>query len=470
VAEAFGFTAYGLALGRRRAGRTADPARTSPSPPAPAARQPRILSTREMADRAGGGSVGRQHDGLGVARAVVLVFVPFAAGYFLSYLFRSTNAVIAPQLTRDLGLTASDLGLMTSVYFLTFATVQLPLGVMLDRYGPRRVQAVLLVVAAAGSALFGLADSLLLLAVARGLIGLGVSGCLMASFKAITLWFDERHWPVVNGCVLAVGGLGAVAATTPLEAALHLLDWRGIFHVLAGITVAVSLLILFVVPEKRREGRAVSLLSQIGELRHIYGSLVFWRLAPLTVGASAANLAIQGLWAGPWLRDVAGFGREEVATYLFVLTMGLAVGSVFLGAFAAALERAGLPLLASLGIAVAGFMAFQGAIAFALDPGALWPWIGFGLLSNAATLSFAYLPRAFPRAYAGRATTSMNMLTFGGTFPAQYLIGWVIDLWPATAAGGYEPEAYTWAFGAALAFQALGLLWLMLPLGRRPAT
>ena len=159
-----------------------------------------------------------------------------------------------------------------------------------------------------------------------------------------------------------------------------------------------------------------------------------------------------------------------MATYLFVLTMGLAVGSVFLGAFAAALERAGLPLLASLGIAVAGFMAFQGAIAFALDPGALWPWIGFGLLSNAATLSFAYLPRAFPRAYAGRATTSMNMLTFGGTFAAQYLIGWVIDLWPATAAGGYEPEAYTWAFGAALAFQALGLLWLMLPLGRRPAT
>ncbi|MBL8253669.1 MAG: MFS transporter, partial [Candidatus Competibacter sp.] len=144
------------------------------------------------------------------------IFLPFAAGYFLSYLYRAINAALSPYLATELRLDATDLGLLTSVYFLTFAAFQLPLGVLLDRFGPRRVEATLLLFAAAGAGLFAVSHSPLELIVGRGLIGLGVSACLMASFKAFVLWLPAERLPVANGWVLAAGGLGALAATAPV--------------------------------------------------------------------------------------------------------------------------------------------------------------------------------------------------------------------------------------------------------------
>ena len=155
------------------------------------------------------------------------VFLPFAAGYFLSYLYRTINAVLSPRLAADLHLNASDLGLLTSVYFLTFAAFQLPLGLLLDRFGPRRVEATLLLFAAAGAGLFALGADHTDLMIGRGLIGLGVSACLMASFKAFVLWFPIARLPAINGWMMAAGGLGALAATAPVELALTLTDWRG---------------------------------------------------------------------------------------------------------------------------------------------------------------------------------------------------------------------------------------------------
>ena len=139
------------------------------------------------------------------------VFLPFAAGYYLSYLLRNVNAVIAPELTRDLGVSAADLGLLTSAYLLAFGLVQLPLGLLLDRYGPRRVEAALLLIAASGCALFALGADLGQLAMARALIGLGVSACLMASFKAFSLWFPAERQASLNAAVMAAGGLGALS-------------------------------------------------------------------------------------------------------------------------------------------------------------------------------------------------------------------------------------------------------------------
>ena len=143
-------------------------------------------------------------------RLVAVVVLPFAGGYFLSYLYRSTNAIIAPQLVTEIGLSAGDLGLLTSAYFFAFAAVQLPLGVLLDRFGPRRVQSALLLFAALGAVVFAGGQNRETLAFGRALIGLGVAGSLMSSFKAITIWFPERRWPLINGCFMAMGGLGAV--------------------------------------------------------------------------------------------------------------------------------------------------------------------------------------------------------------------------------------------------------------------
>src|SRR5512137_784805 len=161
------------------------------------------------------------------------VFLPFASGYYLSYLLRNANAVIAPELVRELGVSSAGLGLLTSAYLLAFGAFQLPLGILLDRLGPRRVEAGLLLVAAAGSAFFALGGTLPELALARAAIGLGVSACLMASFKAFSVWFPPDRLPSLNAAVMMAGGLGALAATTPLSAAVPLLHWRGVFLALS---------------------------------------------------------------------------------------------------------------------------------------------------------------------------------------------------------------------------------------------
>lgn len=404
----------------------------------------------------------------GMARLIAVVFMPFAGGYFLSYLFRSINAVIAPQLTAGLGLTAADLGLLTSCYFLAFAGFQLPLGLLLDRYGPRRVQSVLLLSAALGSLLFAFGDSMAELAVARALIGLGAAGGLMSSFKAITLWFPKQRWPLVNGCFLAMGGLGAIAATAPLQEVLEVMDWRTVFLVLAGITVAASLAIRLVVPEREAHGvDRGTLREQIAGYRVVFIDRLFWRVAPLTVATMTANLAIQGLWAGPWLRDVAGFDRHGVASHLFAIAAAMTAGFVATGALADLCGRRGIGLIPVIGASSALFLLAQAAITFEQAPASLLPWLAFGLLANGAALVYPLLNRHFPIALAGRASTGLNTLAFFGAFAGQYLLGAAIDLWPLTDAGGYRPEAYRWAFGALLALQAAGLAWYLLPGGTR---
>jgi MFS family permease len=150
-------------------------------------------------------------------RPTLLVLMPFAAGYYLSYLFRNINALVAAGLRDDFQLDASHLGLMTSFYFLTFAIAQLPVGVLLDRYGPRRVQNALLLVAAAGTALFAISHRPGLLVTGRALIGLGVGGALIAGLKAVVLWFPKKRITFVNGCFIMLGSLGAISATWPAE-------------------------------------------------------------------------------------------------------------------------------------------------------------------------------------------------------------------------------------------------------------
>ena len=209
------------------------------------------------------------------------LFLPFAAGYFLSYLLRNVNAVIAPELTRELGVSAADLGLLTSAYLLTFSAFQLPLGVLLDRYGPRRVEATLLLIAAAGSAWFALGTSLGELAMARALIGLGVCACLMAAFKAFSLWFPVERLPSLNAAVMVAGGLGALTATTPLAWVAPMLGRQGLFMVLAALAVLAALGV-YSTPDKPAAAAGGTLGQQLRELGQVLRSREFWRFAPMT--------------------------------------------------------------------------------------------------------------------------------------------------------------------------------------------
>ncbi len=398
--------------------------------------------------------------------AVVLrVFLPFAAGYFLSYLYRTINAVLSPHLVAELGLDATDLGLLTSVYFLTFAAFQLPLGMLLDRFGPRRVEATLLLFAAAGAGLFAVSSHATELIIGRALIGLGVSACLMASFKAFVLWFPAARLPAVNGWVLAAGGLGALVATVPVEAALKLTDWRGLFVILAGLSFAVAAALLWAVPERGGGVASENWRAQWRAVTGIFRSPVFWRIAPASILSQASFMAIQGLWAGPWLRDVSGLDPATAAEYLFWIAAAMVAGFLGMGQLTYRLSRLGV---APLGVAVSGMALFMLAqLALQLDWGPIGPlWALFGFFGTAGTLTYAILTQAFPPALAGRVNTALNLLVFVAAFAGQWSMGAIINRWPLDG-GGYADPGYRWAFGLALALQALTWVWLLLG-ARRP--
>jgi MFS family permease len=404
----------------------------------------------------------QRQTGKPVQMVLFRVFVPFALGYFLSYLYRVVNAVIAPDLVRDVGLDANHLGLLTSSYFLTFAASQLPLGILLDRLGPRRTEATLLLFAAAGAFVFGLADSAAGLIAGRAMIGLGVSACLMAAFKAFVMWFPSQRLPFINGCQMAAGGLGALAATAPVEAALTLTDWRGVFLVLGALTLVVAVTIFVVVPEQRGAQASTRLRDQLGGIAQVFTSSLFWRIAPLTVMSQASFLSIQGLWSGPWLRDVAGLEREAVANHLFVVAAAMVAGFIFMGWIAERLSRLGIRPMT---VAVTGmtlFMATQAVmVAHWLVP-VLALWVLFGFFGTTGILPYAALSQRFPPHLAGRLNTGLNVLVFVVAFGGQWGIGAVIDLWPTAASGGYALEGYRAAFGIMLGLQVLALVWFAL--------
>jgi sugar phosphate permease len=395
-------------------------------------------------------------------RAIALVFVPFAAGYFLSYFFRNVNAVIAKDLAREFALTPADLGLLTSAYFVTFGIAQLPVGVVLDRYGPRRVVATLLCVTALGAFLFGGASGFGALALARALIGLGVSACLMGAIKAFTLWFPLSRLATVNGWYIFFGGVGGLAATAPVEAALGAIGWRAMFYGLACASLAVAALIALCVPEKPLPGAGATWGAQIRGIGEILSRAPFWRIALAFIATHAAYQALQGLWLGPWLTDVAGLGREAAARLLLVCAAAYAIGSVAFGTFADRLAARGFSRLTLYKVGL--LVSFAAFVAIALDApvprAALLATYGFTVMSGA--LVFALVTPHFPAAMSGRVVTAVNFGMFNASFALQWGIGAVLRAFPV-ADGRYAPEGYAAALVGIAVLQAVALAW-MLPL------
>jgi len=396
-----------------------------------------------------------------------VVFCPFAAGYFLSFFFRNVNAVISKDLARDFSLTSSDLGFLTATYFLTFAAFQLPLGVLLDRYGPRRVLAALYCVAGAGALIFGLAQDFTTLSIGRALIGLGVSGGLMGAIKAFTLWFPLSQLATLNGLYLAAGGIGGFSATAPVEALLGPLGWRMLFWGLAALSVAAAALIFFIVPEKRLPGEGQTLAAQIAGFGAVFSSLPFWRIALPLVVCHASYQALQGLWLAPWLYDIAGLERGAVANALLITAIAYTVGSVFFGVTSDRLARAGLPRMTVYKIGLAVSLAAFAALAAGVATGqsvksdftllALLAVYGFSAIS--AALAYALLTPLFAPEMTGRVNTASNVLMFSASFLFQWGIGAVLRLYPV-ADGRYAPEGYDAALLILGALQLAALAWL----------
>jgi predicted MFS family arabinose efflux permease len=387
------------------------------------------------------------------------VVLPFLAGYFLSYVYRALNAVLAPSLVGEFGISAEQLGFLTGVYFFSFGLFQIPLGLLLDRFGPRRVNGSLLLLAAGGAVMFASSSSFNDLVLARALIGLGVSACLMASIQAFILWFPPERMSTMIALAYSMGGLGAITASVPLEVALRTFSWREIFEFLAALTLLLSAVFFLLVPEHPASRKPASMKEQLGGLLTIARDPAFRRVA-LAIGATqCAAVSLFTLWIVAWLRDVAGYDRAAAAQGLAVVAAALIAGYFFFGRMADELARRGrsqLPLFAG---GVAAALVFLGLLALGVTAGAVAVWSAFVFCCTGATLAHTIATRRYPREMAGRINTALNTFTFMGIFAGQWATGAILNLWPPTA-GGYDPRGYGWALAALWAVQAAGLAWL----------
>ena len=389
------------------------------------------------------------------------LFLPFAFGYFLSFLYRVVNVAIAPDLVREFGLNANQMGLISSAYLLTFALCQLPLGILLDRYESRKVSAALLLVAALGALVFSFADSAFWLLIGRGLIGIGVSACLMAAFTAYANLLPSQKLPLINGLQLMAGGLGVVSASTPVQWFLTWGDWRLLFQGLAAASVIASVLVYSLVPKYLVSSNGESLKQQLVSLWQVVKSPRFYQIAPLSVATQGVFGAFVGLWSGYWLRDYLSLPNGESSQIILTMALAMTAGFAVLGALAASAQRIGISAHV---VSVSGMLVYMLSQWVIINEWSQWHHLWWGLsgfFGTSGALMYAYLSQSVPKSLAGRTNTSLNLCVFVVAFACQWGLGIVINLWPADTAGVYPQIAYVTAWLWVLGLQALALVWFV---------
>ena len=279
----------------------------------------------------------------------------------------------------------------------------------------------------------------------------------MAAFKTFSLWFPVERLPSLNAAVMVAGSLGALAATTPLSIAAPLLGWRGVFLVLGGLSLATAAGVL-TTPERATTRTGETLGQQLLALRGVVRSQVFWRYAPPTALFIGGFLALQGLWAVPWLMHVGGRSRDEAAFHLLLTTTAMALGFLLVALFIGALQRRGVRveqvLVAGMG---ASLLVLLGML---LDVGASHAlWFLLGLAFSLVNLVYALLASRFPPELAGRATTALNLGTFAAAFLVQWAYGVALD---ALTGRGWAPaDAHRTVLGGLLLLQAASFAWFL---------
>ena len=382
------------------------------------------------------------------------VTLPLAALNFLNQASRTVMAIIGPVLAVEFALSASELGLLAACMFAAYAAAQLPVGVALDMLGTRRIQSALSLVAAAGFAIFALSDGLAGFSIARVILGIGISAGLMAILKANTQWFAPAQVAGMTGLAMAVASLGSVLTTAPVQAVLPRIGWRGVFWLLAGIAVAVSVWIYASVRDKPGPASRRSLRDELAVMRQILGSSLFWRYGPAAATLSILNFTYLGLWAGPWLRDVAGYDGPARAQTLLFYTLAMTAGTLVSGQLASRVQARGRSALLVPGFCFAGLFAAQAGLMLQPSGAAVTAlWLLFAFFGAAGPTAYVAVGQMFPPEQMGRVSTAINTLTLGGAFFLQAAIGWILDLWPRAAAGGWDPRGYSAALLLSLSAQ-----------------
>jgi MFS family permease len=356
----------------------------------------------------------------------ITIFIVFALGYFISTLLRAITATISPELVSEFNLTSGELGLLGGGYFLGFASVQIPLGYLLDSKGPRKIVSYFLSLSIIGLILFATAQNLTMLLISRILIGIGVGACLMGPLTAYRIWFQDETQQRTNSWMLMVGAIGMLSSSLPVQYFLPLVGWRVIFLFLALLTfVCISLIIIFI-PKWQSKSIGNKNLNE-SKLSTVWKNPLFKSLVPMGFFSYGGLFAIQTLWAGPWMIRVSGYTPEESAQGLFIIYLCMLISFLVWGYFvpkfsknvndAVKLLKIGAPL----NLFVLVLIIYLGPKAGSIH------WALFIVSSIFLSLTQPAVGMAFTLSNAGKALTSFNLLIFIGAFFIQWIIGLIID-------------------------------------------
>ena len=357
----------------------------------------------------------------------ITIFLVFALGYYISNLLRAITATISPNLISEFNLSAGDLGLLGGGYFLGFASVQIPLGYLLDNKGPKKIVSCFLLIAIVGIISFSLSQNFTSLLIARILIGIGVGACLMGPLTAYRIWFQDETQQRANSWMLMTGAIGMLSSSLPIQFFLPLIGWRSIFGILAILTFLSIVLILIFIPNWNKEN-IQNTYEEKGSLKEVWQNKFFRSLVPMGFFNYGGLFAIQTLWAGPWMVKVSGYTAEESANGLFIIYLSLLFSFLTWGYFVPKFSKNvsdAIKLLkfgAPINLVVLALIIYLGPKAGAFH------WAFFAVSSVFLSLSQPAVGMAFSLSNAGKALTSFNLLLFIGAFALQWIIGVIIDL------------------------------------------
>ncbi|MEY2824664.1 MAG: hypothetical protein RLZ64_1202 [Pseudomonadota bacterium] len=408
-------------------------------------------------------------------RTATRVVLVFGLAYFLSYAMRAINAVIAPALSADLQLSNADLGLLSAAYFMGFGMMQLPIGVWLDRHGPRRTESALLLFGAVGAAIFACSHTLLGVWVGRALIGVGVSSCLMAAFKAFRVWYPAERQSQLGSWMLVIGTSGALSATVPVAMLLPLIGWRNIFFGVAGALLLAAWVLFSRLRDVEQAMSAAHTMpvssttaadpaantsaSDEPGYAAIFSDPYFRRMALLGAVHQGGFMALQSLWAGPWMMTVLGMSIEQTSHVLFLFNLSLLIAYLGLSWWApryvAYGQRRGLPALRVVAIGLSLSVLLQGLMVLLPYPQSWWLWVPFAVVITVTTLGQTHVSLAFPTALVGRANSAFNLTLFVGAFSLQWGIGLLLDWF--VALGWRNADAMRMAFACYVLLQVFTL-------------
>ena len=399
-------------------------------------------------------------------KQAITVFFVFAFGYFLSCLLRAITATLSPVLTLEFDLMAADLGLLAGGYFLGFACMQIPIGFLLDKFGPKKIVASFLLIAFIGTVSFALAQSFSGLLASRILIGVGVSACLMAPLTGYRIWFAKNQQQRANSWMLMIASLGFLSSTLPVQLLLPTLGWRWMFGGIAAlILVSIVLMLAFIPKWDHQKDESLDSSSRLGSFADVWKNKFFTSVIPMGLLNYGGLMAIQTLWAGPWMTRVAGYSPLESATGLFWINITMLVSFFLWGYF--------LPKITNLGFSAFKILKLGLPLSFLvmltiilLGPKAGTFYIALFILSSIfLSVIQPAVGLSFQSHLAGKVLTSFNLLIFLGTFIMQWFIGLVIDL--VKGLGYSEIIGFKTSFSVFLLFSLMAYIFFLI-INRKP--